>query len=225
MAKRTLITLPLFLHAGNKWPIGIVTYIFGAGIYLLTNHNLLFPPQLLPMTWLDQAVPMIPATVWIYLSEYPMFLVAYYLMRDHENANRYLYSITALACISAVIFELWPTTYPRELFPLPAEGMDAATRFLFTVLRESDTPANCCPSLHVSGVYLSAFVFLDEQRKKFWGFFIWGTLISFSTLTTKQHYVIDVATGFLLAVLLYWFFHRWVTYRRVLPEKPLQANR
>jgi membrane-associated phospholipid phosphatase len=33
-----------------------------------------------------------------------------------------------------------------------------------------------------------------------WAFFAWSVVIALSTLTTKQHYLVDVAGGLLLAV-------------------------
>ena len=183
-------------------------------LYLTANHFHFFPPQMLPMTWVDQAVPFIPQTVWIYTSEYIFFGAVYITCKDLVNANKYLYSFLLLQAFSVSIFWIWPTIYPRELFPLPAT-MDHLSFMAFTALRETDTPASCCPSLHVSSVYLSSFIFLDDQRKKFPFFFIWATLIALSTLTTKQHYLVDVISGLFLAIVFYYGFHRWIPYRSV----------
>ena len=166
----------------------------------------------------DRAVPFIPETVWIYISEYLFFVAVYVSCRDMVNANKYLYSFLALQVVSVGIFVAWPTTFPRELFPLP-EDLDRFTYFAFHTLRQSDTPANCCPSLHVSSVFLSTYIFLDDQRRKFPFFFIWGLLIAASTLSTKQHYLVDIIAGFLMSVLFYWVFHRLIPYRA------LQAKR
>jgi membrane-associated phospholipid phosphatase len=206
--------LPLFINRENKYPIGLFLFTIATAIYLTTNHFHLFPPQYLPMTWVDLAVPFLPNTVWIYMSEYYYFAVIYVLCKDMVNLNKYFYSFLSLQFISCVIFWAWPTTFPRDLYPLPSD-LNAVTSYVFGTLRQTDTPANCCPSLHVSSVYLLSFIFLDEQRKLFPFFFIWGTAIAFSTLTTKQHYLVDVLTGFLMAVIHYWFFHRKVSYRPV----------
>lgn len=206
--------LPLFLTAKNKYPVSIVVGIVATAMYLTSNHIHLFEPQLLPMSWMDRAVPFVPETVWIYVTEFFLFFGTYILSRDLRNANKYLYSFLALQTTSVFIFVMWPTTYPRDLFPL-TDDLDSLTYALFSHLRVTDSPANCAPSLHVSSCYLSSFVFLDEQRKKFPIFFGWATLIAISTLTTKQHYIVDVLLGFLFAVTFYWIFHRWVPYRSV----------
>ncbi|MGK5084923.1 phosphatase PAP2 family protein [Bdellovibrionota bacterium FG-1] len=205
--------LPLFVSRGNKWPAGVVMYGMAAAVYLLCNHFHLFPPQELTRSWLDLTIPFFPQSIWIYTSEYLFFASLYYCAKDILNLNKYLYSFLCLQFMSCMIFLLWPTTYPRHLFPLP-DTLDSATRFVFASLRTADTPASCCPSLHVSSVYLSSFIFLDEQRRLFPVFFIWSTAIAFSTLTTKQHYVWDVVAGMMMAMFHYWFFHRHIRYRK-----------
>jgi membrane-associated phospholipid phosphatase len=206
--------LPMFITAENRYFAGFLMFLIAAVLYLTSNHVHLFPPQFLPMTWVDQAVPFAPWTVWIYLSEYIFFGIIYALTRNYANLNKYWYSFVGLQIVSVTIFWIWPTTYPRDSFPLVGD-MANWTNYAFASLRASDTPANCCPSLHVSSVYLSSFVFLEEQKKKFPFFFIWGTLIALSTLTTKQHYLVDVISGLVMALLFYWTFHKWIPYRGV----------
>ena len=207
-------SLPIFITKENKGKLAFLLAIVSNFLYLGSNHFHFFTPQLLPLSWIDTVVPFIPHTVWIYISEYPFFIVVYFTCKDLFNFNKYYYSFLVLWLVSAFIFCVWPTTYPRELFPLP-DTLDAITYYAFDTLRQTDTPANCCPSLHVSSVYLSTFIFLDDQKKKFPFFFLWGTLIALSTLTTKQHYIVDVITGFMMAVAMYWIFHKYISYRPI----------
>jgi membrane-associated phospholipid phosphatase len=200
--------LPLFLTRENKYPIGLLVMAICSVLYSTSNHIHIFEPILLPLSWVDQAVPFVPQTLWIYVSEYIFFPAVYITCKDLVNANKYLYSFAALWIISVAIF-----TYPRDLFPL-TQDLDALTHMTFSTLRVADNPSNCCPSLHVSSVFLSSFIFVDEQRKKFPFFFGWASLIALSTLTTKQHYFIDIMTGLLMAIIMYWIFHRFVNYRQ-----------
>lgn len=216
-------SLPIFMTKENKYPVGALLGPVAAGLYLLANHYHFYPPQLLSLSWVDLAIPFLPNTVWIYISEYVFFVAVYITCRDMINLNKYFYSFLILQVISVLIFCVWPTTYPRDLFPLPHD-LNQLTYFAFSSLRSADTPANCCPSLHVSSVYLSAFIFLNDQRKKFPFFFLWGTAIAISTLTTKQHYLVDVVTGFMMAVITYWVFHKYVPYRLANANKPKTPN-
>ena len=204
--------LPVFLTHQNKFPVGLLIAVLGAIPYVLTNHFPLTPPVQLTMTRWDSAIPFIPETIWIYLSEYLYFFVAYVLCRDLLNANKMLYAYFFLQLVCCAFFLAWPTTYPRELFPLP-ESLDPLSNFMFTQLRIADSPNNCCPSLHVSGVYLVSLVFLDDRRRVFPWIFGWATAIALATLTTKQHYIVDVVAGFGVALGLFWLVQRKMPYR------------
>lgn len=203
--------LPIFVTRENKHLVGAITFVFAAVIYLMSNHFPFFEPKMLPMTAWDQAIPFIPETVWIYLSEYVFFIVIYLLCRETINMNRYVYAVVALQVVSVTIFWAWPTTYPRSLYPLP-DSLDPLTHWAFSSLRHGDSPTNCAPSLHVSSVLLCSFLFFNEQREKLWFFLTWGAFISLSTLTTKQHYIVDVVSGLLMAILFHWFFYRKASY-------------
>lgn len=181
--------------------------------YYVTNHYPVFTPQYLPLTWVDKATPFIPHSVWIYMSEYFYFVFIYLMLKSHAHINKYLYSFFSLQVFACLMFLFFPTTYPRELFPIPP-GTEPWLAAAWEWLRKQDAPTNCFPSLHVASVYLSAFVFWDDKQiKKFWGFMIWSTAIAFTTLTTKQHYLADVIFGFSLACLFFWLFHRKFRYR------------
>lgn len=210
--------LPLLINEDNKYPAGLAIFVSASVLYLASNHFHVFAPIELQRTWVDLAVPFMPNTVWIYLSEYLFFPVVYVACRDTANLSKYMYSFLSLQLVSCLVFVAWPTTYPRDLFPLP-DGLNALTAYVFSALRQTDTPANCCPSLHVSSVYLATLPLLDEgpeaRRKYFPVFFAWATAIAVSTLTTKQHYLIDVVAGFALGLAHFFFYHRYLKYRRL----------
>jgi membrane-associated phospholipid phosphatase len=176
--------------------------LFGiaAPLYLIPNHYPIFPPKELSLTWIDQWVPFWPESIWIYLSEYPFLFSAFLLLKKPESQERYLKNTFILLSLSAVTFFMFPTTYPRHLFPLPS-SMDSFSRFLFDLQRAGDTPNNCFPSLHVGTVFLAALS-LKENKKYFFVYLAWALAIAFSTLTTKQHYVWDVIGGAFFGILL-----------------------
>jgi membrane-associated phospholipid phosphatase len=185
--------------------------LLGMGLYLFFNRFYFFQPQELPLLWPDKMIPLWADSVWIYISIYVMYGLTYFMMKDLLNLSKYLYASLFQVIISIGIFIMWPTTYPRHLYPLPSE-LNMGTDFIFSLIRNLDTPASCCPSLHVSTAFLTSFVFLEEQKEKFPYFFLWAVIISFSTLSTKQHYFWDVLGGFVVAVLSYGVFYRYASY-------------
>lgn len=207
------MTLPLFITKNNRVSMALlcaVAFFFG---YTIPNHFHLFPPQYLPLTETDRAIPFLPWSVLVYTSEYLFFAFGYIAFKDDYNRNRYIWSYFGVLLVGALVFIFFPTTYPRGDFPLP-NGMNSFTMLVFSALREIDDPSNCFPSMHVTCCYLTAFAFLPktESRVTFWFFLIWATLISASTLPTKQHYIADVLGGLVLSGAGYWVFFKKVKY-------------
>ncbi len=194
------------MNSGQKIKMGIGLFGLAGPLYLVPNHFPTYEPFELPLTLLDRMVPLLPASIYVYLSEYFLIFSAYFLVRDPAITARYLRAMLCLLLVSALVFVLFPTTYPRHLYPLP-DGLDPATRFFFELQRFADTPNNCFPSLHV-GTVLMAALSLRENRRWFGIYLVWALLISISTLTTKQHYVWDVFGGATLALTLDWYFLR-----------------
>jgi len=197
--------LPDLVHKENRLKVGILLFVAGAALYLAPNHFHLFSPHFLPLSPVDRAVPFIPQTIWLYVSEYFYLIVIYLSYRDMANLNRFIYAFVALQAVCVLVFWLWPTVIARDSFPAPPT-LDSLTSIVLTALRRADTPANCFPSFHVASVYLSCFLLSGEGRWKFRFFLLWATAIAVSTLTTKQHYFADVLSGFILAVALYYAF-------------------
>jgi len=194
------------MEPGRKLTLGIGMFGLAAPLYLIPNHYPILTPLILPMTPVDRWVPFIPVSIWIYLSEYLLVFSAYFLVKHPETTRRYLKGTLALLMVSALVFVVFPTTYPRDLFPIP-DGVDSMTRFLLELQRAGDTPNNCFPSLHVATVIMAALT-LKGHSRWFLAYLLWAILISISTLTTKQHYSWDVFGGAGLAVFLDWFFVR-----------------
>jgi hypothetical protein len=143
--KNKRITLPIFITPMNKLVFGLFIWTIATILYLASNHNHLTPPVLLDMSAIDSAIPFVPETYWVYVSEYILFGSVFVLCKNLVELNKYFYSFLALQIISNIIFFAWPTTYPRDLFPLPA-NLDPITTYMFGALRQTDSPANCCPS-------------------------------------------------------------------------------
>ena len=205
--------LTCFVNKKNRNSMGLLTLAFVAGVYYLTNHNQVFKLNALPMSSVDLLVPFKPWTIWVYISEYVYYVIAFLSFRNLMNVNKFLYSYLALSLLSCAIFFFWPTVFPRELYPLDASVPDGITKTVFSFLRtHMDTPANCLPSHHVSSCFLLAFAFYTESKAKFRIYLSWTFLISLSTLSTKQHYFYDVVTGFLLAVVFYKIFWNKIKY-------------
>lgn len=174
--------------------IAILAFLF---FYMLPNHISFFEAKELILFSFEHKIPLLTWTIWIYMSDYIYIVIAFLILKNTKNINRMFYSFIVFCFLSSIIFYLYPTTYPRPLMVYE----NNLNGFLFSFLHSIDTPSNCMPSLHVGMSYLLSYAFLYEQKKLFILFFAWSTLISISTLTTKQHYFIDIIGGLVFSLL------------------------
>ncbi len=205
--KRPFLRLPMLLNQRNKYAWGVVLFIVTSTAYLLSNRFHIATPEVLSPGGFERWVPQLPWTVWIYASYPILFIVAYLSERDNERLNAYFYSILAINLLSQLVFVFFPTTILRtELGAIP--DSDGLGIVLLGMIQSVDTPANCVPSLHVSASVLAALVIAPRSILWKWFCGIWALAIAISTLTTEQHYLVDVVCGSLLALACYWVFYQ-----------------
>lgn len=186
---------------GQKWTCILVFGSLYLGLYMLTNQYQINPPRQLPLLPIDRDVPFIPMFVWLYISEYLFLPIAFLNLREPMPMIRMITAFVVVICFSTLIFVLWPTTYPREMFELSADaGIHGA---VMAWLWSTDEPVNCLPSLHAATCLLVPLAFLEEQRHKLAVFLPWGISIGVSTLFVKQHYLVDVLGGWATALMIY----------------------
>ena len=204
-----MVTLPVLPSPGWKYAAGVVVALCAAALYLVPNRMAGGDAVMLPLTAADRLIPFWPWTGWIYASVYAFLAIAFVGMRDLAVASRFLYACLFAQLVAAAVFVAFPTVYPRELFPLPygAAANDAA---LVGFWRSLDTPANCFPSLHVSTCVLCLAACEAGPLRRFRHVAgVVAVLLVASTLTFKQHFVVDLVGGVALGLASYWIFFRW----------------
>jgi membrane-associated phospholipid phosphatase len=206
--------IPIFMRWHNRFYFIAGVSILTGSFYFISNQIHINPPRLLSLGWVDQKVPFLPWTIWIYVSGLVYLAYALVINRCLISLSKHLYSYFFIVFFSSLGFLFFPIQYPRELFPLPMT-LDPLTYTLFAWIRTIDSPANCTPSLHVSVSFLIALGFLDDRRRHFPLVVTWASLLAISTLTTKQHYFVDVILGLLQATLFFFLFHRVFRYRLI----------
>jgi membrane-associated phospholipid phosphatase len=167
-----------------------------AVFYVLPNLRPPFPPLQLPLLWVDRVVPFLPWTVVIYLSDWLLALWVIILVKDVDSFNKLSRMAFMTLTICGIFFLFAPTTYPRPIYPtdefLPIQ-------LLLNLLEFADKPTNCFPSNHVAMASIFVWAVRGFDRRKYLGFLIWAVAIFISTLTTKQHYFLDILGGLVVA--------------------------
>lgn len=154
-------------------------------------------------TGLDRAIPFVPWTVVIYFGCY-LFWAANYVLsvrQGQKAAYRFLSADFLAKCICLLFFLLLPTTNVRPEVT-GSSIWDAGMRFLYAV----DSADNLFPSIHCLTSWMCYIGIRGRKNVPLW-YRVFSCLMAvavfISTLTTKQHVLVDVAGGVLLAELCY----------------------
>lgn len=155
----------------------------------------------------EEKIPFLPWTFFIYILVYIIPGSVYVVLNKKED----LFVTTRALVVGMVVPNIIWLFYPVSYAFRPDPALVGGTRFLKMIagFYALDTPpVNSFPSLHVTYAFLSYFA-VHEFRPRLAPVYGWlAILISVSTLTFKQHYISDVAAGFLLAVIIKIFLMR-----------------
>lgn len=143
---------------------------------------------------LDAWIPLVPEFIVFYMLGYLFVLVPCLLVRERKA----FYSATVVFCLMLAVAFLLFRYMPVQMHKTYAVGDDWFSRLAY-FQQSKDTPYNNFPSLHVAlNVYAYALIAWQVRRIPAW-WLPWPLLIVVSTLLVKQHLVIDVLGGGLLA--------------------------
>ncbi len=185
------------MNLKNRWIFFSLTYLYVIALYLFTNRFTLTSAHFLRMSIVDIRTPFLPWTAWIYILIYIFPLLVGFMCTRDQDVKPIVLSYLSLATVCTLCYLFYPTVFPRP--PMTGDQNDLA----LDLVRFLDTPANCLPSQHVALGFLSAFFVQRYDRKIGNWSLILGILIAVSTLTTKQHYLWDIVTGYFLARVIY----------------------
>lgn len=154
-------------------------------------------------TWIDDRIPYLSGFVLSYVAWMPILYLAFIYL---GLTNRSLYWRTliiynAAVTVSNIIFIMYPTSMPRP----EISGNDLFTG-LVQFIYNNDNPVNCFPSIHCLTSYL---LFITMNRHKLFSMgsrillsaLLWSIIAS--TVFIKQHGIVDVIGGIVLAEITY----------------------
>ena len=189
--------LPLFL--------GIV---FNSAVYygtrMLTEGRIHYDLS----TALDERIPFVPWTIIIYLGCYLFWITNYIIgcRQDEQTAFCFISADLFVKAVCLLCFLVLPTTNTRPVIEgssIWEEGM----RLLYRI----DAADNLFPSIHCLTSWF-CYIAVRKNRKisegyRYLSLFI-ALSICMSTLTTKQHVIVDVAGGIGLSEISYFLVEK-----------------
>ena len=127
-----------------------------------------------------------------------------YAVTTRQNFFNMLWACVMAGIIMNIFYILLPCFYPR-----PPLEVSTLSEFVVQATRYVDAAHNTLPSGHVTFAWLTVLAFFScdtfaSSRFLKFSYIIWVVLVSISTLTLKQHYVLDVVSGIALAFLSFY---------------------
>lgn len=199
------------------WILGFVYFALQYGMYRLAN---LLANVTGTVSWaicpkipvIDDAIPLVPIFATIYLFSYVFWIMGPMIasLTAKRNFVNYMIGLSAAYIIGFLIFWFLPTYMDRT-----AEGlMEMADRpgIFYALLRTvygadgGERAFNLFPSYHC---LISMYCYLGIRKREEvskgvrWYSLIMALLISVSTVTTKQHYFLDIVGGIGIALICY----------------------
>lgn len=154
---------------------------------------------------LDDKIPFLPIFIIPYILWYvyiPLPMVYTYI-KDRPAFKKQALSVFTGMFICCAIFILFPTNI--DMRPT-AEGKGVLL-YLCRLIYANDNPVNVFPSMHcfeAVAIHLSTFTFGKYKQKKLLRISsaIMMILICLSTVFVKQHSIVDLIAGCLLAIII-----------------------
>lgn len=174
----------------------IFALVYGGADRLTALHSFRLPVAL-PF---ETRLPVYPAAVLAYLSIYGLFAAALYFCRDNDSLRGLARAQLRLILVSGIGFLLIPA---QPEYPPVAESALGIWSGPFHFADRVNLTYNLVPSLHVALSVACVRYYVPTAgpaaRVLLWG---WAALIAASTLLTHQHHLLDVATGWILALVV-----------------------
>jgi membrane-associated phospholipid phosphatase len=147
----------------------------------------------------ESAIPLVPAAYPFYASVYLEIILPVLLCRTRGAFVRTQTAIAAASLIAFAIFLAAPMAYPRPVIAAP-HGLQLLLHLEWAI----DGPRCTFPSLHVATAVLLYLGLRHEAPRWRWPLLGLAVAIAISTVLVKQHFVVDVLGGVLLAVGCWW---------------------
>lgn len=160
---------------------------------------------------LDDYIPFYKPAILIYSSWFLMLVIPFvYLLKRKSYDNMYNIIIPMFLAmyISLIIYVIYPTALDIRVTDIT--GNDICS-WIIRKIQGIDAPNNVCPSIHVSTtviIYNQFRKILKDNKKSKAFFLLWSVGICISTMLVKQHSIIDVVCGIILAYAILFAFNK-----------------
>ena len=151
----------------------------------------------------DDLIPFLPWMIVVYIGVFAWWVYVTWLItgRERPEADRFFFAHLLTYLISFLFFVFLPTEIVR-----PKLSGNSIWIVFLQLLYQSDTPDNLFPSIHCALGWLCWIGIRGKKDIPFWirsADFLLAAAVCVSTLTIRQHVLLDVFAGILLSEICY----------------------
>jgi membrane-associated phospholipid phosphatase len=151
----------------------------------------------------ESAIPLIVSFEYLYALGYALPVIAVLKTRTAGRLVRLMVAFGMILTVAYTTYLLFPVYLER-----PELVVDSFASYLLSV-EYRDPSYNHFPSLHVALVWLGFFACRSGLRRP-WIYAVTAFGMTVATLFVKQHYLVDLVYGFVLAVAAWRLTRGWV---------------
>lgn len=151
---------------------------------------------------IDYKIPFLDFFVWPYISAYVLNTIGVFLMTKDMKYGEFK-KITAAYFMNLFVLVCFYFVIPMKAVRADFDPDGSFSLWAVNILHGAMFPYNTFPSAHVSYSFLTGLVAYCGRYKYRTLIIIDSILIILSTLFIKEHVIVDVATGIILAIVCY----------------------
>jgi membrane-associated phospholipid phosphatase len=146
-------------------------------------------------------IPLLTHTVWPYIAFFPYIFLTPVILWQSNIFIQYIISIIFAGTIGTLIWYVFPNGVIRpELLNI----QNISSKILYKIYQK-DHDTNGFPSGHVFYTLVTTYFLAIHFPQMMYLLWIFALTIVISTITTKQHYVVDIIGGILVTIVSIWF--------------------
>ena len=179
----------VFISVYAVW--GIAYSLIGQVTSGWNLHNISVSP--------DNKIPFIPSFEYLYFLCYIIPFTPLLVINETSKMNALIWAFVVMNLAAFLIFLIYPVVVPRP----ELQDENSITYFLINLQHTQDKPVNNFPSLHAANALLIYLLCRNYYKWLDVILILAATGIGISALLVKQHYLLDILSGYLLALLVY----------------------
>ena len=181
----------------------VATFSLALGLTVFGLVERVTIPRFCLETALDRRIPFLPRSLLIYLGFFP-FVVLTSAIASRRRFVRLQTAFWIALALAVACFLVVPVSIPRPALDVIE---DPFLRQRFQRMWSLDVATNGLPSLHVAVSVIASTAWMRTRYR--WLAVAFGFLICVSTLTVKQHTLLDVGGGLVVGAASLALARRW----------------